>query len=282
MVNSQTAVICQQKMKAKLQILLITLLFLSCNEENNRSFEVKSIEKIYFEPRDHEIILDFEENNYSIEHFIEALNSAKSIGKCKFYPKAWVTIKNANGDSTIVKLSNRTFKFNDDECYKIGEHYDVEFLNQNSRISIETIEDLFNLKQRGIGISTFGASNSKFEVDKPLKNFGSYQIMDTTEINEIQFLRQLNIMTDTDLMKFRYENQDEQLVSFETRNERLYFGNQIGIGFIFKANNYQNIDTLGQTEFQFQKKGLDYIVKTNFEGKINHITVGQFKHKKRK
>lgn len=266
-------------MKTKIQIILIITLFLSCNEKKSLSFESTSIDKIYFEPRDQEVIFDFAENNYSIDHFVDAINSAERIGICKLYPKAWVTIKFKKGDSIIVNISNKTFKFNDDECYKIDEQYDLEFLNQNSRILIENIDDLHNLKNRGVGITTFGASNQRFKVEKPLKNHGTYQIIDTTEINEIQFLGQLNIMTDTDMMKFKYENQDEIIVSFETRNNRLYFGNQIGIDFKFNPNNYNNVDTISQTEFQFKRNNLDYIVKTDYEQKINHITVGKFKYR---
>lgn len=256
--------------------IIIIHLLLSCSNKKEIHFSSAEIEKIYFEPREYEVVIDFEENNYSIDHFIQALNSAEMIGECKFYPKSWVTIKTKTGDSTIVKISNQTFKLNDDTCYKIDDKYNLEFLNHESRITIESISDLKNLKNRGKGISTFGASKQKFNVDNPLKYFGAYQIMDTTEINEIQFLGQLDIMTNENLMNLKYENQIEEVISFSTRNERIYFGNQIGIGFKFNPTMYEHIDTLRQAEYRFKKDGMDYILRTDRNKLINYICAGKF------
>ena len=147
---------------------------------------------------------------------------------------------------------------------------------QNSILKIDSISDLVKLKKRGIGISTFGASNQEFEVDKKLRNFGTYNLFDTTEAQRIEYLGILDIMTEVEIFKLKYDSDNEKVIAFKTENEKFDFGNQLRVGKIFNPLIYQEVTKLNNHEYQFEKNKLDFIISTNSSNEIQSITVGEF------
>lgn len=142
-------------------------------------------------------------------------------------------------------------------------------------VLINSIEDIHQLKNRGIGISTFSATNQRYEVNNEMKNFGSYNLFDTTQL-DIEYLGILEIMTNTEIQKHRYDSKDEKVIAFITDNSKFVFSKDLRIGEPFDDLNIKVSQILNDSTIQFKLEEMDFILTLSSNKNISKITVGNF------